>query len=376
MKRLILVLLAVALPATSAWSKPPTEEEFLRTLAERDRVIAALEKRVEALEGAQHGAPQLAQASPAPAVQAPLANSAPTASPQPAVRQSASVSDDDVALQALSRTLVARGALVMPEWGFELAPGVQYSHNQNSGLVLEPTPEGIPTVDSQRLREDSIKATVTARLGLPWDSEIELRAPFSWTEENVTLGDGTHQANHSFDIGDVEAEFSNQVLRTDGLLPDLVAAASVRVPTGRDPFRASIPDLASGQGTYEVGGRLTALESADPMVFFATLTYAHEFSKDEPIGRVRPGSTIGLDMGGILAVSPQTSLTLGFTQAFTGQTLIDGISVPGTDRVPAALDFGVDYVLRPNTLLDFSLAVGVTNDAPNYSILVSLPIRF
>jgi len=374
MKRLILVLLAVALPATSAWSKPPTEEEFLRALAERDRVIAALEKRVEALEGAQHGAPQLAQASPAPAVQPQMADNAPTASPQPAARQPAS--DDDVALQALSRTLVARGALVMPEWGFELAPGIQYNHNQNSGLVLAPTPAGIPTVDSQRLREDGIKATVTARLGLPWDSEIELRAPFSWTEENVTLGDGTHEANHSFGIGDVEAEFSNQVLRADGLVPDLVAAASVRVPTGRDPFRASNPDLASGQGTYEARGRLTALESADPMVFFATLTYAHEFAKDEPIGRIRPGSTIGLDLGGVLAVSPQTSLTLGFSQAFIGQTVINGISVPGTDHVPAALDFGVDYVLRPNTLLDFSLGVGVTNDAPNYSILVSLPIRF
>jgi hypothetical protein len=376
MKRLILILLAVALPATSAWSKPPTEEEFLRALAERDRVIAALEKRVEALEGAQHGTPQLAQASPAPAVQPPMANDAPTASPQPAARQTPPASDDDVALQALSRTLVARGALVMPEWGFELAPGIQYNHNQNSGLVLAPTPAGIPTVDSQRLREDSIKATVTARLGLPWDSEIELRAPFSWIEESVSLGDGTHDANHSFDIGDVEAELSNQVLREDGLQPDLVAAASVRVPTGRDPFRVPSPDLASGQGTYEAQARLTALKSADPMVFFATLTYAHEFSKDEPFGRVRPGSTIGLDLGGVLAVSPQTSLTLGFSQAFTGQTVINGISVPGTDRVPAALDFGVDYVLRPNTLLDFSLGVGVTNDAPNYSVLVSLPIRF
>jgi hypothetical protein len=346
-----------------AWGQPVTNDELVQALKERDRVIAALEKRVEALEGGRISATPAAR------------NSAPPASTDASVDADSS-NKDDVALQALSRTLVARGALVLPEWSMEVAPGISYTHNQTEGLVVVPTPDGFTTVDSQRLRDDSVKASLTARVGLPWNSEFEIRVPYSWMQESVSLGDGTHSVETKSRIGDIETELSHQLLREGNWRPDLLGAVFARFPTGKDPFRSTVPNLASGFGTYELGGRLTALKSADPIVFFTTVEYAHDFAADEPIGHVQLGDTFKVDLGGVLAVSPRTSLTADFVQQFMGRTKIGGSVIPGSDRVASTMQLGADYVLGPKVLLDVSLGIGITSDAPDYTLLFSVPVRF
>jgi hypothetical protein len=37
--------------------------------------------------------------------------------------------------------------------------------------------------------------------------------------------------------------------------------------------------------------------------------------------------------------------------------------------------FGIDQVLNARVLVDLTLGVGVTRDAPDYSFMISLPIR-
>ncbi|MDB5465292.1 MAG: hypothetical protein JWQ46_54, partial [Phenylobacterium sp.] len=182
--------------------------------------------------------------------------------------------------------------------------------------------------------------------------------------------------NEGSGLGDVELALSHQFLRESGWRPDLVGGVSWRFATGRDPFSARLAAVTPGSGVEEFGARVTAVKSSDPMVFFATLSYAHDLAAHEAGGVVQPGDAMGLALGGVLAVSPGTSLTVGLAQDFRARTQIDGVGAPGSDTTAASLQLGLDRVLAPNILLDVTLGVGLTRDAPDYALQVSLPIRF
>lgn len=355
---------AVAITAP-AMAQSVTTEQLQQALRQRDQEIAALEKRIAALEGQQATAG---------------ARIAETASPAKETASAASPAtgpgDDEGALQALSRGLVERGALLLPKGSLELSPGITYSHSQKQGLVLVDTPQGISTVSDQRLRDDGIEFAVAARLGLPWHSQLQVRFPFDWKREASSLGDGSEISHHATHLGDVDVELSHQFLVEKGSLPALIGAVSWRFPTGKDPFRSQVTSIASGGGTHQVTARLTALKSIDPLVLFTTLSYSANLSREESFGRVHPGNAVAWQLGGLLAVSPDTSLNVGFAQQFKLRTSVDRMPINGSDGVAAVVQVGVDQVLSARTLLDVSLGLGVTRDAPDYQLLFSVPFRF
>jgi hypothetical protein len=356
-------MLCATIPhAAPAFAQPVTAADLQASLRQRDAVIAALEKRIAALE-AQQRAATTAKATDVPAP--PLA----------AGRTSANPSDDDMVLEALSRGLIERGALLLPKGRLEIAPGITYSHTQLQGLVLVDTPEGISTVSNQRLRDDGVEFSVAARLGLPWRSQIQVRVPFTWKRESSALGDGTEINHHDTNLGDVEIELSHQFLVEKGPVPALIGAVSWRFPTGTSPFQTPVVGIANGGGGHQVTGRITALKSIDPLVVFTTLSYSANLSHQESFGRVHPGNSIVWQLGALLAVSPETSLNFGFAQQFKSTTRVDDVRIKGSDGIAAVAQVGVDQLLNARTLLHISLDMGVTRDAPDYQLTVSVPLQ-
>lgn len=356
-------LAAVAAPALAA--EPLTREELQSALTQRDQVIAALEKRIAALE--------TERATPAPA-----ASDAIKTLPQTAVSatSTAAGADEEASLQALSRGLVQHGLLLLAPWSVEVAPSASFSHTQQQGLVLVDTPEGISTVSDQRLRQDAVETAVALRVGLPWRTQFEISAPFDWKRSDSALGDGTEVVHSAQGVGDVQLELSHQFVVERGWLPDLIGAVAWRAPTGSDPYRVPAASVATGSGTNQVTGRLTALKTLDPLVVFSSVSYAYNLDYRETFGKVHAGDTFDWQLGALLAVSPDTSLSFGFDQQFRDVTRVDGKAIAGSDGVAAVAQFGIDQVVNSRTLLDISLGVGLTGDAPDYSVMVSLPIRF
>jgi hypothetical protein len=355
----------LALIGGLTFAPPVLAQELTRTdleaaLRQRDQEIAALEKRIAALEADR----------PAPGAEIKTL---------PASGETASATNDaggEAALEALTRGLVQRGALVLPKWGLEVIPSLSYSHSQVQGLVLVETPEGVPTVSDQRQRDDSGEARLTVRLGLPWRSQIEVRAPFDLRAQDSGLGDGTNVFNREANVGDLEVELSHQFLAEKSWWPDVVGAVSWRFPTGQDPLRLPVASLASGGGVNTLTGRVTALKSFDPLVVFSTLAYSANFDHHESFGDVHPGDVLDWQMGAILAVNPGTSLSFAFIQDFKGHTSVAGAKIAGSDGVAAVAQVGIDQVLSSRALLDVTLGLGVTRDAPDYQVMVSVPIRF
>lgn len=366
--RLALGAVPLALVAGPLQAQPLTRQDLLEALAERDRRIADLEQRLAEVEHERLAA----RAPTAP----PIVTLPAAPAPSPAAPPARAPPDEEAELAALSRTLVQRGGLVLPAWRAEFIPALAYSNTQVQGLALVPTPEGIPTVADQRLRSDQLRASAAFRLGLPWASQVEVQVPYGWLRQSRTLGDGTHAVHDDSGIGDVQLILSHQIFRERGWRPDLTGAISWRFPTGENPFRAPIPAIAPGTGLNEFGARLTALKSSDPMVFFTTLSYAHDLGADEPGGTIRTGDAVELDLAAVLAINPATSMTFGLSQQFRARSQVNGVGVPGTDTTASSLQLGFDRVLTPRLLLDLTLAVGLTHDAPDYTFQVSLPFRF
>ena len=360
----LLVAASVAVPV-SVHAQAVTIEQMQQALRERDATIAALEKRIAALE-----ATSAAPASPASSAVAP----SPAAYAQASGLQGRA--GDEEELQALTRGLVQQGLLLLPSGALELVPSLGYSHSQVQGLVLVDTPEGISIVSDQRRREDSLEAALSVRYGLPWRSQIQVRVPYSWKRDEAAIGDGTRVVNDDTHIGDIEVELAHQLITESHGLPGMIAAVSWRIPTGRDAFAAPAAGVATGSGSHQLSGRLTALKSLDPIVAFGTLSYGHNFSRREEFGRVKPGDVIDLSLGALLAVSPETSVNMSFDQQFRRRTEVDGMPIAGSDGVAAVAQFGLDQLLSPRALLTASLGIGLTNDAPDYQFVVSTPIHF
>lgn len=377
MRAWTLGLAAVVASGAAAQAQPLTREELLQALKARDAQISALQAQVGALQariGALEHSAAPATAGPAPVASAPAA-APPSTTTAAAAKPPSAPAEDEEALHALSRTLVERGGQLLPAWSAEVIPGFAYSNRIVQGLALAPTPEGIPTVSDQRLRIDQIRASAGFRLGLPWASQVDVTVPYAWIRQSRSLGDGTHGVNEDSGIGDVSLELSHEFLRESGWRPDLVAGVSYRFPTGRDPFRIPIPSIATGAGQGELRVRATAVKSAEPLVFFGTLSYAHDFAVEEPAGRVQPGDAINLDLGTVVALSPDTSLTFALSQEFRSRSNFNGVGAPGTDTTASVLQIGLGQVLTPRILLDLNVGVGLSHDAPDYTVQVSLPIR-
>ncbi|HZZ89078.1 MAG TPA: hypothetical protein VFE13_12180, partial [Caulobacteraceae bacterium] len=331
---------ASAISAGAAHAQPLSRAELERALAQRDRQIEALEKRIAALETGHQPAPSTTAEAAAPDGEA--ANAA------------APGSGDDAALEALSRGLVQHGLLLLPPWSVEVAPGLAYTHSQDQGLVPVDTPEGISTVSSQRRRDDGIEPEITARIGLPWRSQLQVSAPFDWKRDSAALGDGTVVANSSAHVGDVQVELIHQFMVESDWRPDLIAAVAWRAPTGLDPYKAAVTSVANSAGANGVSGRITVLKTLEPIVGYSTVSYTHNFIYPERFGRVDAGDDIDWQIGGLLSVSPDTSLSFGFDQQFKTVTRVDGVKIPGSDGVAAVAHFGLDQVLNARTLLDLS----------------------
>jgi Putative MetA-pathway of phenol degradation len=365
MKSLPLIIAAAAVAcARPGHAQTLTRDELTQALQQRDQMIASLQARIEALEQAQHV--QTVQTSvPSPQV-ATAVKSAETSSP----------SEDDTNLEALSRTLVQRGGLVLQAWQAELIPSAAYSNRIVQGLTLVQTPEGIPTVADQRLREDQVRGSLAVRLGLPLSSQIEVQIPYNRLRRSRSLGDGSYAVNNGSGIGDVEVALSHQFSTEKGWRPALVGGVAWRFKTGQNPFRTPVAAVATGSGTDQFRARITALKTSEPLVFFGTLSYAHDLPSQEIFGRVQTGDALGLQLGMALSLNPDTSMTFGLSQDFRGRTKLDGDALPGTDTLSSSLLLGIGRVLTPNLLLDVSLGVGLTRDTPDYVFQVSLPFRF
>jgi hypothetical protein len=294
----------------------------------------------------------------------------PAAAPAP---DDASAPDPE--LEALNRVLVEAGGLLLPVWGAEVSPTIEYTHRGANGLLITDV-DGVRQVLAQDVRRDSFEAALTGRLGLPWDLQAEVRVPYIVDKEKVSMAGVDREEHDGKGVGDVEVALTHQLLRENGVAPDLLAEVRYRAPTGEDSFSADDDEIAVGSGFHGISGSLTAVKSYDPMVFFGSASYTANLEDNKSGFKIDPGDSFGFALGTVLAAGPGASLRLGITQTFTGEAEVEGEDIAGSDEVVGTFNVGAAVALPWRTLLDFAVGIGITEDAPDLTLKLALPYRF
>ncbi|MCK7580416.1 MAG: transporter [Chromatiales bacterium] len=310
-----------------------------------------------------------AQAAKTPA--APMDSSEPATVATKAAGPGTIAIDELAAERALERTLTAEGALLLGPKQFDVEPYFSYVRRESDQWALA-TESDLIGIRKGSARRNEFDLGVRVRAGLPFSSQFELDLPYRWVDQSVVLPVGltgvNEASNQGSSVGDIKVGFATTLMRERGWRPDLIGRVTWDTDTG-DQIDGVVP---MGIGYNELRFGLTALKRQDPLAFTASLSYTTTFEKDN----IKPGDELGLLLGVSLAASPETSLSLALVQSFKKELEINGNRIAGSDQVSSVLALGASSTFGRRTLFSVSLGVGLTEDAPDYSVNLSVPMRF
>jgi hypothetical protein len=350
-------------PAQAATRNAPQPSSNEKTVAALIRALSSTPKGRALLSAAQLDTVVAGQATPSTTVSDRVGSS------------SDDDEDRDRQFDALNRVLVEAGGLLLPPWQVELQPETLYAYRGASGLLIREV-NGQRMVMSQDAKNDKLEAALTGRLGLPWSSQFEVRVPYVGERERSSVGQQS-ESQSTRGLGDVQVALSHQFLRESRYAPDVLGEVRWKSNTGDDAFgNDKNSSLSLGTGFNALSAGVTAVKSYDPIVFLAKFAYTENFEDRKQGFNIDPGSEYAFAVGTILAAGPGVSLRTSMTMSFSDETKVDGKKVAGSDAVQGILQFGAAASVSERTLLDFSVGVGVTDDAPDVGLRFATAYRF
>jgi hypothetical protein len=384
--------------APQAPSRDPIDVKLQQALRERDAIIRNLLERVSELERRLNGVevtPSKAEGKPTatpPTVSPAAAAAVSTTTAASVVANSTYDKAERQASEALDQALLVHGGLLLPSGTLEIDNTASYfsassDHLTVDGFALLPVLV-VGQITSQRVRANYVLPTFTTRLGLPGKFQMDFRIPYGFEQFESIDANNNETSSRSFGLGDMAASVSRQVTTEHGSIPDIVANVLFKSTTGKDSFNLQSSEVALGTGFNSWQGNLTFAKSDDPVEFFGNLFYTanvaanHTVSANDPnnpsatmVGHIKEGNAEGFQLGSILALNPETSMTMGWDQRFTHSTKLNGVGIPSSSLVEGTLRFGMSYLYAPGRTIDLNFGVGVTPDTPNLQFSIGLPFR-
>jgi hypothetical protein len=293
--------------------------------------------------------------------------------------------------------LLEAGGILLPPGVLQIEPSVQYTHvsaNQVSisGFTIFDAIV-IGTIDVNKLDSDIIQGEVTARLGLPFRTQVDVAIPGIYRRDTETFGVGTSTATDSTiegtGIGDITAGIEWQPFLGHGWIPDVVLRVLGVFPTGKSAFDVGTQQINIGGGTmetrlkqsptgsgfYTVEPGFTALWKFDPVAIFAGGTFKHSFERTfGNAGTIQPGDTYEFVSGMNFAINDQVALNLAFDDQIVTSTTQNGVKVTGSAFNDGRAIIGASVGITPNITLLGSLEIGLTQQSPDFVAELRLPI--
>lgn len=378
--------------AASAPSRDPVDIKVQEAMRERDAIIRNLLERVQELENRLNGVTTAGANLSAPAKPAD-SSAVPSKRMTEVVTNSAYDEDERRASEALDQALLVRGGLLLPNGTMEVDNTASYFSTSYdfvsvNGFALLPILV-VGDITSERLRRDFLIHTLTTRLGLPKRFQMDFSVPYGYVLNRTVDANNVQTSTSDFGLGDIQAGLSRQMSVEHGRIPDTLASFHFKSVTGTDSYDLQSSETSLGTGFNSLQGTLTAAKSSDPVVFFGSLSYTkslpahHTIPVSDPaapditsrLAYFRPGDALGFQLGSILALNTETSVTVGWDQRFTQETKLDGKQIPASFLVEGSLRLGTSYMYAPGRTVDLSFGVGLTPDTPNLQFSVGFPFR-
>lgn len=280
--------------------------------------------------------------------------------------------------ESIERTLQQKGSILLPRKKLQIEPSLSWAHfssnriNINGFIILDVL--AIGEISTDTVKRDIFVQNFSFKYGLLDNLQGELKIPFREEYDRITNTSSSDITRSSSGIGDIEFGLSRQIAWEKGIVPDLVAALSVKSNTGEAPFNR---DIGLGTGFWSLRGSLIAAKSSDPVVVFGSLNYTHSFENDfDTFGDIQPGDTIGYSLGTAIALSYQTAINFSFDHSLTMKMEQNGVDVPGSFLNTASFKAGLNWAINERAAVDFAVAIGITDDAPDATVELRFPYTF
>ncbi len=254
----------------------------------------------------------------------------------------------------------------------------------------------------EKVKRDIYIPAMTVRLGYK-DAELSVKIPYLFRHDQSAFpssgGTGAIQ-QATFDdngLGDLQPNLYYHIINEGKWrpwVPDVILRFGGSFPTGQNPYdltRENVPGLGlvttsfpTGTGHYGLTWGATFVKSADPVILFMSAAYYYNFARhvgsagDPPIdfGNIKLGNSFEYSIGFVLALQEKFSVNFALNQRIFGRTTQNGTPLPDSNINAIAFNIGATYVISPRFSVDLLVGIGLTQDAPDASILVRIPTTF
>ncbi|MFA0412931.1 transporter [Vibrio renipiscarius] len=308
-------------------------------------------------------------------------------------------SDEEEAKRAQTvADVIERPGVLTPAGKFGVEASLNYSQNSSNkvsiiGYTVLPTliVGRIEVSDSDRT---TITAGLTGRYGITNDTEVEIRLPFVYRSDQISVrpiqdGASDETINSNLDgggLGDIEFAVRHQF--NFDTTPYWVGSLRVKSDTGKSPYDIEVDpatnvlrDAPTGSGFWSIEPGISMIYPTDPAVLFANASYIYNFKGDVDFdgqsAEIDLGDTISLGAGLGFAINRDLSLSVGFSHQTILKSKINGRTDDEAKLLQLdSLSFGVNYALSPTTSINISAQAGLTEDTPDFQLNIRAPFTF
>lgn len=424
------VCLSTLLPASMLYAAPDADIETLKqelqALKERyevqQKALAVLEQRVRQVED-QPATPAPKRLAKSPAD----FNKSTTVAGAPGVGAAAasggagggssygqSLKDDTAPAQSVSN-LYNEASGFFGDGKFSFETGITYARYDARQLTLN----GFLALDSiflgninlDRIKADNWTLDLTGRYNLDNRWQFDINVPVVYRESTYQSGGAgnsgttTSEASVTRDptIGDVNFGIAYKFLDETDTLPDAVVSVRVKAPTGKEPYGIKLVEspnndslfvpesLPTGNGVWSVTPGISLVKTFDPAVLFGSLSYTHNFedsfddissnANQKVGGKVSLGDSFQLGVGVAFALNEKMSMSFSVSDLIQRKSKLkpdggDWQSVVSSDANAGYFNVGMTIAATPNLTIVPNLAIGMTDDAPDFTFSLKFPYYF
>ena len=170
-----------------------------------------------------------------------------------------------------------------------------------------------------------------------------------------------------------------------GRLP-LILFGNLSTKTGDSPYEINAAtDLAAGKGYYSAGVGASTRKYIDPVVLFASVSANYGFKESglnqrrgsRIIEEFEPGVSGGFAFGFAYSFNYDVSMTMSYQQSFNTGAEFNyntGESYSAADQTSSTFAISLGVRVSPETIVNGTVGLGLTEDAPDVSLGLSFPL--
>ncbi|WP_425918176.1 hypothetical protein [Acinetobacter sp. TSRC1-2] len=256
---------------------------------------------------------------------------------------------------------------------------IDYTYYRDTQIDAEMARGQLYQLRVQENATHSITNTFTAQYGildnLTFTASLPLVAKTDLLKDTSTAG-----------LGDISfgARWEPFPLKA-GRLP-LILFGNMSTKTGDSPYEINAADdLSTGKGYYSAGVGASTRKYIDPVVLFASVSANYGFKEtglnqrrgSRVIDEFTPGISGGFAFGFAYSFNYDVSMTMSYQQSFnTGSefTYSSGESYSPADQTSSTLAISLGVRVSPETIVNGTVGIGLTEDAPDVSLGLSFPL--